>query len=194
LSANNFDTKLKNGICLGENNSKKTIEKEDIQSQHTNKLDGKLNLYGNSNLTKTKDKTPLTQCTTVSVVRSLNSPIHQKPVSNSNKIDTDVSTYSIPVDTPLPPAIPVGGHKSIGPVCISSPDVTQNDIELNDNHEKEPLFSNKNDCSDKTDMNVASQKQQGISSEATFEPQNSEITIKSATISTKNDAQDSAAC
>jgi len=178
---------------MGEKNSKKALEKEDIQSQYTSKLDGKLNLYGNSNLNKSKDKTPLTQCTTVSAVRSLNSPIHQKPISNSNKTDTDVSSYSIPVDTSLPPAIPFGGHKSIGPVCISSPDVTQNDIELNDNHEKEPLFSNTNDCSDKTDMNVASQKQHGIL-EATFEPQNSEITIKSPNISTKNDAPDSAAC
>ena len=192
LSANNFDSKLKNGIRMGEKNTKKYTEKEDIQSQPTSKLEGKLNLYGNSNLNiKTKDKNPIASCTTVSAVRSLNSPIHQKPASNSNKVDTDISSYSIPVDTPLPPALPFGGQNdSNGPVSINSPNVIQNDIELNDNHEKEPLFSNKNDCSDKPDISADCHTKQGPSTSA-FAAQNSGKLIDSLTNITKNDIEDS---
>merc|ERR1712088_1219651 len=149
FSANNFDTKLKNGVRTVEKDSKKIIEKEEVQGQFNSKSEGKVNLFGNSNLNnKTKEKNPLI------------SPIHQKTISNSNKIDSDqatASSYPIPLDTPLPPAIPFGGHnESNDPMTVNSQNYNieykyKNDIELNDNQEREPLVSKDND------MNIHSQ-------------------------------------
>lgn len=148
ISANNFDAKLKHSPRSGEVHSKKNTHKDDIQSQSTGKSDGKLHFYGNSNLNaKTKDKSPMTSYTTVSAVRSLNSPIHQKPLFNSNKMDKDDANYPIPLDTPLPPAISIASKSN------------QNEIELNDNDEREPLFCNENKCSKSADINVSCQKE-----------------------------------
>lgn len=149
MSANNFDAKLKNGIRSGEVLSKKNIDKDNVQCHFTDNVEGNLDLYGDSNLNaKTKDKSPMTSYTSVSVVRSLNSPIHHKSLSNSNKINKDVPNYPIPLDTPLPPTIPIGGYnENNDPVSINTWKSIQNEIELNDNEERKPLFYNEKECS-----------------------------------------------
>lgn len=148
MSANNFDAKLKNGIRSGEVHSKKNSDKDDIQCEFTGNMEGNLHLYGDSNLNaKTKDKSPMTSYTSVSVVRSLNSPIHQKSLSNSNKMNKDVPNYPIPLDTPLPPTISIGGYNENDPVSINTWKSIQNEIELNDNEERKPLFYNEKEYS-----------------------------------------------
>jgi len=148
LSANNFDTKV-NVIRTGEKSSKQKVsDKDEVQFPFTSKHQGKQNTFSNSNLNNTsKDKTSMASFAPVSAVRSLNSPIHQKPHSISNKLASEMSpSYPIPLHTPPPPSISIGNHsKRNDPVSLSSNKCNHKEIELKDNHEGEPLFCNKNE-------------------------------------------------
>jgi len=145
LSANNFDTKV-NVIRTGEKSSKQKVsDKDEVQFLFTSKQ-GKQNAFSNSNLNATsKDKTSMASFAPVSAVRSLNSPIHQKPHSISNKLASEMSpSYPIPLHTPPPPSMSIGNHsKRNDPVSLSSNKCNPKEIELKDNHEGEPLFCNK---------------------------------------------------
>jgi hypothetical protein len=147
LSANNFDTK--DNIRTGEKSSKQKVsDKDEIKLPSTSKQQGKQNTFSSSNLNNiSKDKTSKASFAPVSAVRSLNSPIHQKPHSIPNKISSEMSpSYPIPLHTPPPPAMSIGNHsKRNDPVCLASNKCNHKEIELKDNHEGEPLFCHNNE-------------------------------------------------
>ena len=146
LSANNFDTK--DNIRTGEKSSKQKVsDKDEIKFSITSKQ-GKQNTFSSSNLNHiSKDKTSKASFAPVSAVRSLNSPIHQKPHSIPNKISSEMSpSYPIPLHTPPPPAMSIGNHsKRNDPVSLTSNKCNHKEIELKDNHEGEPLFCHNNE-------------------------------------------------
>ena len=88
VSENNFDTKLKNNVRVeGKSSKHKTVDTDGIQFLFANKPHGKTGSSANSNLKcGAIEKT----FAPVSAVRSLNSPIHQKPQPISDTVTPEV--------------------------------------------------------------------------------------------------------
>jgi hypothetical protein len=144
FSANNFDTNINNSIRAGDKSSKqKTADKDELQFSYSSKTQEKQKQYGNSNLKypnkeKTSTTTPFAP---VSAVRSLNSPIHQKPQSISDKVTPEVD-FSHTASLYQPPLTNSSVHhaKRMDLVPLSKSKANEKEIELKDNQEGEPFF------------------------------------------------------
>jgi len=147
LSANTFDTKANDSIRTGEKSSKHKIADKDEVQLAPSKAHGKQNTYGNSNLKNaSKEKAPIASFATVSAVRSLNSPIHQKPHAIPNKVTSEIApSYPIPLHTPPPPVILSAHFKRNESVSLSSNKCNPIVTELKNNQEGEPLFHKNGD-------------------------------------------------
>jgi len=139
VSENNFDTKLKNNARVeGKSSKHKTVDTDGIQFLFANKPHGKTGSCANSNLkcgAIEKNFAP------VSAVRSLNSPIHQKPQSISDKVTPEVD-FSHTASLYQPPLTNSSVHhaKRMDLVPLSKSKATEKEIELKDNQEGEPFF------------------------------------------------------
>lgn len=141
LSANTFDTKPNNSARSGEKSLKhKSSDKDEVQV-FSSKARGKQNTYANSNLKNaSKDKASIASFAPVSTVRSLNSPIHQKPHAIPNKaVSESPPSYPIPLHTPPPPVISTHSKRNES-VSASYNKCNLKEIESKNNQEAEPLF------------------------------------------------------
>ena len=164
ISANNFDTKMNNSIRAGDKCSKqKTADKDEAQFLYSSKTQGKQKQYSNSNLKySNKDKTStVASFAPVSAVRSMNSPIHQKPHPiPSRSVSAIDPTYPLPLCTPPPPAISLVPHVNKVNDSVSPNSITFNhkEIKTKDNHqERTQLFSKNEDALDSNEEELSCQ-------------------------------------